>query len=130
MRLLLDTHILLWWLTGDRKLPKRAREVIASGDNDVAVSAAAFWEIAIKKSLGRIRLDLGELESAVKSDGFVELPIRIQHARQLESLPDHHGDPFDRMLIAQAIVESRQLVTSDNAMLAYRELDGFSLLAL
>jgi len=117
-------------MTGDRRLSKPAKQAIASGENDVAVSAAAFWEIAIKKSLGRIRIDLAELEAAVKSDGFSEIPIRFSHARQLEALPDRHRDPFDRMLIAQAIVESRQLVTRDDAILAYADVEGFAALGV
>lgn len=117
-------------MSGDRRLPTSARKSIASSESDIAVSAAVLWEIVIKKSLGRIRIDLGSLEAAMRSDGFAELPIRFSHTMQLEALPDRHRDPFDRMLIAQAIVESRQIVTHDQAILAYRDLEGFAVLAV
>ncbi|HEY3055435.1 MAG TPA: type II toxin-antitoxin system VapC family toxin [Thermoanaerobaculia bacterium] len=125
MRLLLDTHILLWWSAGDRRLAKPAREIIAAPTNDVAVSAANFWEIAIKLSLGRIEIDLSELLAAVKADGFEEIDVSIEHTLQLPALPDHHRDPFDRMLIAQSIVEGRRLVTRDESILAYAGTAGF-----
>jgi PIN domain nuclease of toxin-antitoxin system len=125
VRLLLDTHILLWWSSGDRRLVKTLRSAIASDDNDVAVSAATFWEIAIKKQLGRIDIDLGELLAAVRADGFEELAVRAAHTLQLDSLPGHHRDPFDRILIAQSIAEGRRLVTRDEAILAYSGVAGF-----
>jgi PIN domain nuclease of toxin-antitoxin system len=125
MRLLLDTHILIWWLTGDRKLPKAIAGVIASKENDVAVSAAAIWEIAIKRALGTIDIDIDELLAAIASDGFTELPIRFVHSSQLESLPRHHDDPFDRMQIAQAIVDGRRLITRDSTVLRYAGIAGF-----
>src|SRR5882724_11257219 len=102
MRLLLDTHILLWWLTADRKLSRALRDVLVSAESDVAVSGATICEIAIKRALGRIDVDLKELISALTADGFVELPVRFAHSLMLESLPRHHDDPFDRMLIAQS----------------------------
>lgn len=125
MRLLLDTHILLWWVVGDRRLPKALRTAIASGDNDVAVSAATFWEIAIKQHLGRIAIDLAELQDALMADGFEELPVRVAHTLHLGSLPDHHRDPFDRLLIVQSVAEGRRLVTRDDAILAYSDVAGF-----
>lgn len=125
MKLLLDTHILLWWVAGDRKLPKALREQIASTDNDIFVSAVSFWEIAIKASLGRISIDLEELSSAVKADGFHELPVQIAHTSRLTALPDRHRDPFDRLLMAQAIAESLRLMTRDEFILAYAGTAGF-----
>jgi PIN domain nuclease of toxin-antitoxin system len=125
MRLLLDTHILIWWLTGDRKLSKNIASLLASEESDVAVSAAAIWEIAIKRGLGRIDIDMDELLTAISSDGFAELPVRFVHSSRLESLPRHHDDPFDRMQIAQAIVEGRRLVSRDQMVLAYSGIAGF-----
>ena len=125
MRLLLDTHILLWWVMADRRLAKTLFSVLASPENDIAVSAATIWEIAIKRALGRIDIDLDELLSSMSADGFTELPLRFGHALKLESLPRHHDDPFDRILIAQSIAEGRRLVTKDDAILAYAGLPGF-----
>ena len=125
MRLLLDTHVLLWWLSADRRLPRASREILASEENDVAVSAATVWEIAIKRALGRIDVDLGELLTAISADGFVELPVRFAHSRILESLPRHHDDPFDRLLVAQSIAEGRRLVTHDQSVLRYAGIAGF-----
>ena len=125
MRLLLDTHILLWWVTGDRKLPKALSNRITSSENEVSVSAATFWEIAIKQRLGRIDLDLEELLAAVNADGFRELPVRVAHTLRLGELPDSHRDPFDRLLIAQSIAEAMRLVTRDDQILSYAGLAGF-----
>lgn len=125
MRLLLDTHILLWWVAGDRKLPRSLRDRITSAENDVSVSAATFWEIAIKMSLGRIDIDLEELRAAVNADGFTELPVQIAHTLRLQELPDHHRDPFDRLLIAQSIADGHRLVTRDESILAYTGVAGF-----
>jgi len=129
MRLLLDTHILLWWVMADRRLSKPLANILASPENDVAVSAASIWEIAIKRSLGRIDVDLDELLSSMNADGFTELPMRFAHALRLESLPRHHDDPFDRILIAQSIAEGRRLVTTDDAILGYAGIAGFDPLA-
>jgi Uncharacterized protein conserved in bacteria len=116
VRFLLDTHILLWWVSGSRRLSKSLRRAIESPDHDVAVSAASFWEIAIKRQLGRISIDLAGLLDAVQADGFEEIPVRAAHALRLQSLPDHHRDPFDCLLIAQSIVEARRLITRDEAL--------------
>lgn len=127
MRLLLDTHILLWWVTADRKLSSRVREALSASDADVAVSAASLWEIAIKRTLGRLDIDLMELVAAIAADGFAELPVRIGHTVALQELPRHHDDPFDRILIAQAIVEARKLVTRDQLMHRYAGIRGLEL---
>jgi PIN domain nuclease of toxin-antitoxin system len=125
MRLLLDTHILLWWLMGDRRLPKGVAKALASPENDVAVSAASVWEIVIKRMLGRIEVDLDELLSSIVADGFAELPVRFSHTLSVQSLPRHHDDPFDRILIAQAVSDGRRLVTTDQSVLAYAGVAGF-----
>jgi PIN domain nuclease of toxin-antitoxin system len=125
MRLLLDTHILLWWVTADRRLPRMVVSALESADNDIAVSAASMWEIAIKRTLGRIDIDLDELVSAIAADGFRELPVAFAHAIALQSLPRQHEDPFDRILIVQSVADGRRLVTKDEAILAYRGLPGF-----
>ena len=125
MKLLLDTHIVIWWVAGDRKLARSLRERIAASDCDVAVSAATFWEIAIKIRLGRIDIDLQELRAAVSADGFTELPVQVAHTLRLPTLPDHHRDPFDRLLIAQSIADGRRLVTRDESILAYTGVSGF-----
>jgi PIN domain nuclease of toxin-antitoxin system len=125
VNLLLDTHILLWWVAGDRKLPRSLRDRITSAENDVSVSAATFWEIAIKARLGRIHIDLEELRAAVNADGFRELSVQIAHTLRLQELPDHHRDPFDRLLIAQSIADGQRLVTRDESILAYTGVAGF-----
>ncbi len=125
MRLLLDTHVLLWWASGDRKLSRALRVTIASSDNEVAVSAATFWELAIKKQLGRVDIDLAHLQSAIAADGFDEMPVEIAHTMRLESLPDLHRDPFDRLLIAQSIEGACRLVTRDDLILSYAGIAGF-----
>ncbi|MDP9362022.1 MAG: type II toxin-antitoxin system VapC family toxin [Acidobacteriota bacterium] len=125
MKFLLDTHILIWWAAGDRKLPRSLRDRIKAAENDVSVSAVTFWEIAIKSHLGRIHIDLEELRAAVHADGFNELPVQIAHTLRLQALPDHHRDPFDRLLIAQSIADGRRLVTRDESILAYAGVAGF-----
>ncbi len=114
MNLLLDTHVLLWWLSDDKMLGAKARAAIANPDVQVFVSAASAWEISIKMTLGK--LDAPEnLEEALDTSGFTPLPITIDHALAAGRLPEHHRDPFDRMLIAQAQLERLTLVTHDGA---------------
>jgi PIN domain nuclease of toxin-antitoxin system len=112
VRLLLDTHALLWALGLPDELRLEARRAIEDARNDVFVSAASAWEIAIKRALGRLEApdDLGD---AIEAVGFAELPITIGHALAVERLVRHHRDPFDRMLIAQALVEGLTIVTRD-----------------
>lgn len=122
MSLLLDTPVLLWWLADDPRLGTAARENIANPQNDVWISAATGWEIAIKAGLGR--LDLGEapeicLPRIIGEGGFRTLAITMRHALALGALPRRHADPFDRMLIVQAIAEGLQLVTDNREILAY-----------
>jgi PIN domain nuclease of toxin-antitoxin system len=111
VRLLLDTHILLWWLA-DEDLSAPAREAIADPANLVAVSAASAWEISIKKALGKLTAP-DDLEQQVREGGFVPLPISPAHGVAAGRLPRHHEDPFDRMLIAQARAERLTIVTRD-----------------
>jgi PIN domain nuclease of toxin-antitoxin system len=127
MRLLLDTHVLLWWVTADRKLSAAVRELMSDGENRVFISAATFWEIAIKQTLGRIEIDLRSLRDAIAEDGFEELPVNVEHTLQLSALPLTHRDPFDRLLIAQSIAEMAVLVTRDDAVHAYAGMDRLTL---
>ena len=113
MSLLLDTHILLWWLSDDPLLPTAAREAIASPQTEVLVSAATAWEIAIKQAAGRLDAPEDLLE-AVEASDFQTLPITAAHAVAAGALPPHHSDPFDRMLIAQARAETLTLISVDN----------------
>ena len=111
MRLLLDTRALLWWLA-DEGLSSQTRDAIADPANLVAVSAASAWEVAIKKALGKLTAP-DDLEQQVHAGGFVPLPINIAHGIAAGQLPRHHDDPFDRMLIAQALAEGLTIVTRD-----------------
>ena len=111
MRLLLDTHVFLWWSEDDRRLQPAAREAIRNADA-IVISAASAWETAIKTGLGKLRL-LIPFDEAVEINGFDRLAVDFHHAAAVTSLPPHHGDPFDRMLIAQALTERLTLVTHD-----------------
>lgn len=117
MRLLLDTHALLWWLA-DAELAPQAREKIADPANTVAVSAVSAWEISIKKALGKLSAP-GDLLEQVQASDFSPLPIAIDHALAAGQLPRHHEDPFDRMLIAQAQLEQMTIVTRDKRFADY-----------
>lgn len=119
MRLLLDTHVLLWALGQPSKLRPAVRAALVDADNDVLVSAASTWEIAIKAALGKLRADLAEIASAAAATGFTELGITVAHTLRVRTLPAHHRDPFDRMLVAQAACEGLTLVTNDRALAAY-----------
>lgn len=118
MEILLDTHMVLWWLADDSRLSKRARALIADPANTLTVSAATSWEIAIKQALGKITID-GRLEDAIDAQGFGMLPVTFRHAAETLMLPEIHRDPFDRMLVAQARVESLPLLTIDPHILQY-----------
>jgi PIN domain nuclease of toxin-antitoxin system len=118
MSLLLDTHILLWWLSDEPLLPAAAREAISSPDNEVMVSAAAVWEIAIKKAVGRLEAPDDLLEVLTTND-FQTLEITASHALLAGGLPAHHSDPFDRMMIAQASAENLTLVSVDERFPRY-----------
>ena len=117
MKLLLDTHVALWWQRDDRRLNRAAREAIATADV-VWVSAASGWEASIKAALGRLRLT-EPFRVLVAADDFTELPLTLAHAEELAALPPHHRDPFDRVLVAQARVEGATIVSHDRAFRPY-----------
>ena len=118
MRLLADTHVYLWWLADDPKLGTEAREAMAEQTAIIYVSAASIWEISIKSTLGKLEVD-GDPVKEIWANGFVELPMTAKHAHRAGQLPRHHDDPFDRMLIAQAQLESLTLLSRDTAFSAY-----------
>lgn len=118
MRLLLDTHALLWWLDDDPALSEVAREGIADPNSEVLVSAASVWEAEIKAATGRLDLRVDLLDQ-IAINRFVELPVTARSAVEAARLPLHHRDPFDRMLIAQARVEGLRLVTRDARVASY-----------
>lgn len=118
MRVLLDTHILLWWLSDSPNLGDGDRQLIADADNDVLVSAVSVAEIAIKSSLGKLAAP-PDIAGAITASGFDELPLTASHAQALRALPWHHRDPFDRLLIAQAKVEQIPLISTDDAVAKY-----------
>ena len=121
MRLRLDTHALLWFQAGDRRLSQTARRAIEAADAELLVSAATVWEMAIKASLGRLRLsDPVETYMTRKiAQGYRMLPVSWPHAAKVEALPWHHRDPFDRLLAAQAIAEGCPIVTRDRVFRKY-----------
>jgi PIN domain nuclease of toxin-antitoxin system len=121
MRLLLDTHVYLWAVTDDRKLTKAARKLILEAD-DVFVSSASIWEASIKVGLGKLDADVDLLVSEIEASGFTELPVKAVHAAMVRNLPDIHRDPFDRLLIAQALIEPLRLLTSDGHLSKYSDL--------
>jgi len=122
--LLLDTHVALWALTDDPRLSQRARALIADPENDVLVSAASVWEVAIKHALGRGDMPISGDQALdwFRQAGYQLLPIAPEHAAAVEHLPDHHRDPFDRMLVAQATAEPLRLLTHDPLVLRYGDL--------
>jgi PIN domain nuclease of toxin-antitoxin system len=120
MRLLLDTQILLWALAGHRRLPREARRLIDAHES--IVSAASIWEIAIKVSIGRLEADPAAVRQALDPSGFEELAVTGEHAARVVQLPPHHRDPFDRLLVAQSLVEQLVLLTTDSQLAAYGSL--------
>jgi len=118
LRLLLDTHLLLWWLAGSPSLSGKARALISDSENTVFASAVSLWEIWLKESLGRLRLP-ADFEERLAEESFESLPLTAAQTRQLALLPWRHRDPFDRMLVAQARVESLTLLTADPLVSGY-----------
>jgi PIN domain nuclease of toxin-antitoxin system len=122
LRLLLDTHSLLWWFDGDESLPLRARDAIEDPENLVFVSAASAWEIATKYRIGKLpsaaRL-VGRLSDVIAEQNFRELPVALAHGERAGSLPGAHRDPFDRMLVAQALTENLTLVSNERLFDAF-----------
>ena len=122
MRVLLDTHAFLWWITDDPKLSLRAGEIIKNMDNEVFVSAASGWELVIKTQLGRLKISENPIDfirEQIQLNAFQSLAIRMNHALQIFSLPGHHKDPFDRLLVAQAQVEEMSILTADPQIARY-----------
>jgi PIN domain nuclease of toxin-antitoxin system len=118
VRLLLDTHILLWALTDSPSLSRSTRTAIAAPENDVYVSVATAWEIAIKQTLGKLEAP-PDLTGSIAASSFVQLLVTFEHAARAGALPRHHNDPFDRMLVAQAQAEGLTLVTNDPHLSRY-----------
>jgi PIN domain nuclease of toxin-antitoxin system len=112
-RLLLDTHVFLWWLQNNSRLGKRARKLISDPHNVVYVSAVTGWEISIKRESGKLKAPKS-LDDAIEESGFLHLPITFFHGEQAGQLMPHHRDPFDRMLIAQAQAEGLTIITGDD----------------
>ena len=121
MRLLLDTQIYLWFLADSARLSKAAKQEIQRAD-DVFVSAASIWEASIKAALGKLAADPAKLVEGILASGFTEMPILAAHGVLASALPPHHRDPFDRMLVAQAMAEPAHLLTADSALGQYSEL--------
>ncbi len=123
MKVLLDTHAFLWSITGDDRLSKTAEEIFLNPDNNLYFSAASFWEICIKMSLGKLSLKQGwfkTIQKEMRINAVQWLPVEMQHCVGLTKLPFHHRDPFDRMLIAQAMVENLHLLSRDGRLSAYK----------
>jgi PIN domain nuclease of toxin-antitoxin system len=122
VRLLLDTHALIWWLAADDALSSTARAAMADHENEIFVSAASAWEITTKHRIGKLPeagLLAADVAGFVSAQGFIELPIAIRHGQLAGSLPGIHKDPFDRILVAQAIVADMQIVSHDAILSAY-----------
>jgi PIN domain nuclease of toxin-antitoxin system len=124
VKVLLDTHTFLWWVNDDQQLSSRAHRIIENGSNEVYFSAASGWEIAIKVRLGRLRIAGGDPEAFVTQqvgvNNFKILPIHLSLALKTYSLPEHHRDPFDRLLVAQSTVETLPLLSADRRLAEYR----------
>lgn len=118
MRLLLDTNVFLWWQWSDRRLPAVVRQAIEDPASDILVSAATVWEISIKRKIGKLDFE-GSPVSACLEAGFALLDVSATHAELAGDLPRHHGDPFDRMLVAQTRMEGLVLATRDRQLLLY-----------
>jgi PIN domain nuclease of toxin-antitoxin system len=123
LNLLLDTHVALWAITDSPKLPKKGREMIESPKSSVWISAATVWEIAIKHGLGRGDMPVSSQDALryFRDSGYRFLPIEPEHAAAVEDLAAHHGDPFDRILVAQALVEPMRLITHDPMVARYSD---------
>ena len=121
MRVLLDTNVLLWVLAGSPKISK-IEALLLDANTEVFVSVASLWEIAIKAGLGKLAADVTQIRAAIITSGFTELAIAGEHTEQLKNLAPIHRDPFDRLLVAQAITEPMRLLTGDKTLQAYSEL--------
>ena len=123
MDYIIDTHILLWFIEGDKRIGKENIEIIESEDNSIFISSASLWEIAIKISIGKLKLsvDFGELEFYLIDKGFEILDFNFLHLKKLINLPFHHQDPFDRMIISQATINDLKIITKDKLFGKYHE---------
>jgi PIN domain nuclease of toxin-antitoxin system len=121
MRILLDTHVYLWWLQDHPKLSQAGRDRIISA-SEVYVSSASIWEATIKAGIGKLEVDVQQLVTEIENSGFQELLISAKHAATVARLPDIHRDPFDRILVAQALCEPLRLLTADGILSGYSEL--------
>ena len=119
MRCLLDTHVLLWWIEDHPRLSTRARALITDPANEIVVSAATIWEAAIKRALGKLRFETPVLLESLDRGRIGVLSITAEHALAAGDLPRHHADPFDRMLVAQAIAERMTLISGDQQLRSY-----------
>jgi PIN domain nuclease of toxin-antitoxin system len=119
LRILLGTHALLWWLEGDPRIERQAQDRIADPANDILVSIASLWEIVVKVRIGKLEADIRDIVAAINAQGFETLAIRPEHLEGLVRLPMHHRDPFDHLLIAQAIAEGLTLLSEDQHVSAY-----------
>ena len=119
MKLLLDTHALLWWVSDDAALGEPARALIADPANDILVSVLSLWEIVVKSRLGKLEADVAAVEAEIAAQGFRRLDIALPHLTALAGLPQHHRDPFDHLLIAQALAEQATLMSADRRMALY-----------
>ena len=123
MKLLLDSHVFLWWLEDSALLSARMRSAIAEPRDSISVSAATIWELALKISIGRLKIkapDAERIDEYIGACGFTELPVRAAHAAAAARLPRHHNDPFDRLLVAQAQIEGMTLVSADKLIARYQ----------
>lgn len=121
MRLLLDTNALLWALVNSPRIDP-VRDLLLADENEIFVSTVSWWEIAIKTRIGKLEANLPELRATAQESGFVELPLLGSHAEMLTTLPRHHNDPFDHMLVAQAMSEPMRLITGDSVLSQYTPL--------
>lgn len=121
MRLLLDTHIIIWALSEPDKLSAEAKSLIQNAEQ-LFVSSASIWEMSIKVGLGKLEVDLDEITAELRAMGVVELPISWEHSKRVQKLAPHHRDPFDRLLIAQAVHEPLILITHDEILAKYTDL--------
>lgn len=119
MRYLLDTQVLLWALVDDPRLTTSARKLLAARDAEVCFSLGSIWEIAIKRSLGKLDFDPDLIADTAEADGYAALPILREHLSVVANLPWHHRDPFDRLLVAQSLAEPMSLLTADAALIRY-----------
>jgi hypothetical protein len=119
MSYLLDTHTFIWWIEDNLNLSYQSKQIISNPNNLIFISAVNTWEITIKKSLGKLNVP-GNLEEIILQCGFDVLPITIKHTLYIENLDKHHDDPFDRLLISQAIIENLTIITRDEKIIKYK----------